>query len=74
MWRYAVTRGMVVLVASVKFEISGPRTNGPEISNLTLAISPYRASSQSIPPHIEITLRNKVRMYRSLHRVRAQSI
>ena len=25
----------------------------------TLATRPYRASSQSIPPHIEITLRNK---------------
>jgi len=36
MWWYALTRGMVVLVAS--------------------------ASSQSIPPHIEITLRNKARM------------
>jgi hypothetical protein len=31
-------------------------------SNLTLATRPYRASSHSIPPHIEITLRNKARM------------
>jgi len=44
MWWYALTRGMVVLVASV---------------NLTLANRPYRASSQSVPPHIEITLHNK---------------
>ena len=48
-------RGMVVLVASVKFEGSGP-------SNLTLPTRPYHASSQNIPSHIEITLRNKARM------------
>ena len=34
-------------------------TPAQEASNLTLAIRPYRAPSQNIPPHIEITLRNK---------------
>ena len=34
-------------------------TSGPEPSNSTLATRPYRASSHSIPPHTEITLRNK---------------
>jgi len=33
-----------------------------EPSNLKLATRLYRASSQSIPPHMEITLRNKARM------------
>ena len=28
------------------------------MANSTLATSPYRASSHSIPPHIEVTLRN----------------
>jgi len=34
----------------------------PEPSNRTLATRHYHATSHSIPPHIEITLRNKARM------------
>ena len=30
-----------------------------ELSNLKLPTSPYRTSIQNIPPHMEITLRNK---------------
>jgi len=43
-----------------------------EPSNLSLATRPYRASCQSTPPYMEITLRNKALMYRFLQHVRTQ--